>query len=270
MTLRRLGRFDEAISHFNTAASLAPGDERYAFQAVETLSRLGRIDEAEPLRESLVARYPANTYERWLRYFNQFQATGNASSGREEFERLAPLLSEEDRTNVRYLMLLANGDLAGVVGLLQAHVQDDLWLGSRDFILATTLLALGDAKRARQHLDATVAGLSTNYDSSGAVAEGAIALELLGRSSEAIKAADRAVALRPERTDAINGTWVAMLRAWVLIHSTVRAEEGYAELERLLGSIDLQPRWVAASPHWLLLRDDARTQAIIRARFPQT
>jgi len=269
MTLRRLGRFDEAIQQFSIAAGLAPGDERYAFQAVETLSRLGRFDEAEPLRESLVARYPANTYMRWLKYDHQFSTTGDASGWREELEHLAPQQSEEGRANVKLEMLLANGDLAGVVELLQAREDDLWWWGSRDFILATTWLALGDPKRARPYLDATAAGLSTQTDNSGAVAEGAVALELLGRSSEAIQAADRAVALRPERTDALNGASVAMLRAWVLIHSGVRAEEGYSELERLLGSIDLQPRWVAASPHWLLLRNDARAQQIIRNKFPK-
>jgi hypothetical protein len=60
-----------------------------------------------------------------------------------------------------------------------------------------------------------------------------------------------------------------MLRAWVLIHSGERAEEGYAELDRLLGSMYLQPRWVAASPLWLLLRNDARAQQIIRNKFPK-
>jgi hypothetical protein len=56
----------------------------------------------------------------------------------------------------------------------------------------------------------------------------------------------------------------------VLIHSKVRAEEGYREFERLLGSIDLQPRWVAVSPHWMLLHDDARVQQVIRSKFPRT
>jgi hypothetical protein len=100
------------------------------------------------------------------------------------------------------------------------------------------------------------------------LAEGAVALALLGRGNEALQAAERAVTLAPERTDAINGGSVAMLRAWVLIQSRIRSEEGYAELERLLGSFDLQPRWVAVSPHWLLLRDDTRAQQIIRSRFP--
>jgi hypothetical protein len=60
---------------------------------------------------------------------------------------------------------------------------------------------------------------------------------------------------------------VAMLRAWVLIRSGERAEEGYAEFERLLGGFDLQPRWVAALPEWRLLRDDARVQQIIRDKL---
>jgi hypothetical protein len=58
-----------------------------------------------------------------------------------------------------------------------------------------------------------------------------------------------------------------MLRAWVLIRSGERAEEGYAEFERLLGGFDLQPRWVATQPEWRLLRDDARVQQIIRDKL---
>ena len=41
LTLRRLGRFDEAIAHFAEAARLAPGDERYDFRVAQTLTWLG-------------------------------------------------------------------------------------------------------------------------------------------------------------------------------------------------------------------------------------
>jgi hypothetical protein len=97
----------------------------------------------------------------------------------------------------------------------------------------------------------------------------AVALELLGRRAEALRLADEAVRLAPEARDAVNAPQVAMLRAWVLIRSGTRAEEGYAELERLLGGFDLQPRWVAAQPEWRLLRDDARVQQIIRDKLPK-
>ena len=54
----------------------------------------------------------------------------------------------------------------------------------------------------------------------------AVALELLGRHAEALRAADEAVRLAPEDRDAVNAPRVAMLRAWVLIRSGVRGEEG--------------------------------------------
>lgn len=97
----------------------------------------------------------------------------------------------------------------------------------------------------------------------------AVALELLGRHAEALRAADEAVRLAPEDRDAVNAPQVAMLRAWVLIRSGERAEEGYAEFERLLGGFDLQPRWVAALPEWRLLRDDTRVQQIILEKLPK-
>lgn len=95
----------------------------------------------------------------------------------------------------------------------------------------------------------------------------AVAHELLGRRAEALRAADEAVRLAPKNRDAINGPNVAMFRAWVLIRSGVRAEEGYAEFERLLGGFDQAPRWVAARPEWRLLHDDVRVQQIIRAKL---
>ena len=98
----------------------------------------------------------------------------------------------------------------------------------------------------------------------------AVALELLGRRAEALRAADEAVRLEPEDRDALNGPNVAILRAWVLIRSGARAEEGYAELERLVGGYGLQPRWVAARPEWRLLREDARVQQIIRDKLPKS
>jgi hypothetical protein len=97
----------------------------------------------------------------------------------------------------------------------------------------------------------------------------AVALELLGRRAEALRAADEAVRLAPEDRDAINAPHVAMLRAWVLIRSGARAEEGYAEFERLLGGFGLPPRAEAARPEWRLLSDDARVQQIIRDKLPK-
>src|SRR5262245_51005118 len=133
--------------------------------------------------------------------------------------------------------------------------------------LALAHTAAGRPERARPYLEASVALLGKIADGP-ALSEGAIALELLGRTDEAVRAADEAVRLYPEARDAVNGTDLAIRRAWVFIHSGVRAEEGYAELERLVGAFDLQPRWVAVQLPWVILRNDARAQQIIRSKFP--
>jgi len=73
----------------------------------------------------------------------------------------------------------------------------------------------------------------------------------------------------PESQDAAAGPSVAMLRAWILIHSGSRAEEGYRELERLLGAFGVIPRFVSVDPLWRLLKNDARVQRTIQAQLPR-
>ena len=57
LTLRRLGRFDEAIEHFREAARLAPREPGYGTRARETLFQLGRLDEAERENEALMTAF---------------------------------------------------------------------------------------------------------------------------------------------------------------------------------------------------------------------
>jgi tetratricopeptide (TPR) repeat protein len=184
-------------------------------------------------------------------------------------DRIAPSSREEDWRTYRYLVLVASGNLAGLADLLESNPGED-WYDSGDFGLAITHFALGDAARALPHLEIVAARATTDPADPGLLSQAGIALELLGRHEEAERAADRAVELLPENRDALNGAETAMRRAWVLIHGGSRREEGYRELERLLGHIDLQPRWVAATPLWQILRDDARAQEILQRAMPKT
>jgi TolB-like protein/Tfp pilus assembly protein PilF len=268
LTLRRLGRIDEAIEHFADAARLAPGDERFDFRVAQTLTWIGRLDDAERERQRLVERYPANPTTRLYGFIIRFLATGQSDGFREEFERVEAMLEGPLRTELAIGMLTIIGDLPGLATFLESATAQGRDRARLD--LATTYLALGDEARARPFLEATVVEAIRLPDDAFAVAEGAVALALLGRTDEALRSADRAVQLAPERLDAVNAPQVAMLRAWVLIHSGARADEGYREFERLLGSINLQPRWVAATPLWRLLSDDQRVQQILESRFPGT
>lgn len=268
LTLRRLGRIDEALEHFAEAARLAPGDRRFDFRVGQTLLWIGRLDEAERERRRLLERYPADPLLRLYGFVIHFLASGEIEGFREEFERVEMILEEPVRTELAIEMLTVIGDLAGLATTLEAATKQGRDRARLD--LATTYLALGDEARARPILEATVVEAIRLPDDAFAVAEGAVALQLLGRTDEAVPSADRAVKLAPERLDAVNAPQVAMLRAWVLIHAGAGAEEGYRELERLLGSINLQPRWVAATPLWRLLRSDQRVQQILESRFPRT
>lgn len=205
-----------------------------------------------------------------FRYFVRFLATGETAGWREEHDRL--LRASPGESSLGFLtrwMLICTGDLAGQIALYESVSEGDPHWGPEplDYLLGVTHTAAGDRDRARPYLTKVASAPLAPDDAYGNVFA-AVALELLGRRAEALRA-DEAVRLAPEDRDAVNAPQVAMLRAWVLIRSGVRAEEGYVEFERLLGGFDLQPRWVAALPEWRLLRDDARVQQIIRNKLPK-
>ena len=265
MTLRRLGRFDEALVHLERAEGLAPGRSGWGAWAAATLTRLGRYDEADRAWLMAIQRYPTLPNARLGRYLNRFLATGETAGWREEHDRLLRASPGESSLGGRTKwMLICTGDFAGQIALYESASEGDLAPEPLDYLLGVMHTAAGHPDRARPYLT-KVASKPLTPDGYGyEYVFAAVALELLGRRAEALRAADEAVRLAPEARDAVNAPQVAMLRAWVLIRSGERAEEGYAEFERLLGGYALQPRWVAALPEWRLLRDDARVQQIIR------
>ena len=272
LTLRRLGRFDDALERFDRAAALSPAQWELRLEFAGTLMRLGRHAEADHALRAMVDRDPTLVEPRVLLRFNHFLATGQIAGWREEYERLTAV--QNDRVASpweRYWLLAATGDVAGQIELFEdmvsGAVRNELG-GPPELKLAMAHIVAGHPERARPYL-LTVAEPRTDGTMDAYVnPHRAMALELLGRSEEAVQVADSAVELVPATRDAINGPETAILRAWVLIHSGIRADEGYAELERLVGGIDQPPRWLAVTVPWLLLADDARTQQIIRSKFP--
>jgi hypothetical protein len=167
------------------------------------------------------------------------------------------------RTHLARTCLLATGDLEGWIAYVE-QLGPGLVDYDRDEELGIAYWATGVEARARPHLLTIVEKMERSPEGYP-MSVGAVALELLGRHEEAIRAADEAVRLMPESRDAVNGPTVAIRRAWVLIHGRgARAEDGYAEFERLLGAYMLQPREVAAEPLWRILDEDAGVQRIIR------
>ena len=269
MTLRRLGRFDEALVHLERAEELAPGRSGWGAWAAATLTILGRYDEADRAWRMAIQRYPTlpdaavGSLSRPVP--GNRRDRGLARGTRSALAR--PARANPRWGSVRCAMLICTGDLAGRSRYTKACPRVTGSPEPLDYLLGVTHTAAGDPDRARPYLT-KVASAPLAPDGYAHVFA-AVALELLGRRAEALRAADEAVRLAPENRDAVNGPNVAILRAWVLIRSGARAEEGYAEFERLLGGFDLPPRLVAARPEWRLLRDDARVQQIIQDKLPK-
>jgi tetratricopeptide (TPR) repeat protein len=90
LTARRLGRFDEAISHFREAAQLMPAEPQYSGRIFETLEHLGRFDEAERLSRENERRFPSVVAFRLAPFRVHFQATGETAGWRAAYDRLSP------------------------------------------------------------------------------------------------------------------------------------------------------------------------------------
>jgi tetratricopeptide (TPR) repeat protein len=200
LTLRRLGRFDDAISHFDEAARLTPGERRYLFRGFETRLALGRLEEVERERQAYAKRFPADVGPSIVRYFIRFLATSQTDGWRGEYEQIAATISEDERTFHGERMLTGTGDLEGLARLVEKAPAGERQ--SRDGELAVIYLALGDQPRAQPYLVAAAAGASSQPEDFYALAWGAVALELLGRTSEAVRKADQAVRLVPDHRHA--------------------------------------------------------------------
>ncbi len=268
LALRRLGRFDEALTEFERAELLAPGLIGYQYDRAFTLLGLRRYEEALAAWQSLIDSHPTLTWALAGRYWFRFAGTGQTAGWRDAWERLAPTMDKSDRAITAYVMYTCTGDLAGLIDWYERAPPDEI-AGSREYTLGVAYAALGDFDRARPHLQIAAAA-ARDPMAPDSNAEAAVALELLGEHAAAMRAADEAVRRVPESRDAAAGPAVAMLRAWILIHSGTRVEEGLAELERLMGAFGVVPRFVATDPLWRLLEHDARVQQIIREHLPQS
>lgn len=268
-TARRLGRADESIMHFEQAYALSPGQVEYGLDLVSVCTNYGHYDEAERTRQVVMARTPGLVGPRLFRFYIRYLATGEITGWREEFDRLRKMTDDGRRapysTGAMFTILR---DYPGLIAFVES-LSDEEWDSPypREYWLGLAHTAAGATGRARSYLESVAARGHESEDSYERV-HAAVALDLLGQRAEALQAADAGLRLLKE-PDARNNPAIRMTRAWVLIRSGARAEEGYAELKSQLGQYEQQPRWVAVNLPWVLLRDDARVQQIIRDALPR-
>jgi len=202
---RRLGRFDEAIAHFREAARLMPAQPQHSLRVFETLEGLGRLAEAEQERKAFAQRFPDWRAPAELSGFHvRFLATGATDGWQEAYERLAPGLSPAIRSYFFGRLCLAAGDLAGYAAFVEAADRSEFESASNRVVeLGRATAALGDRARARPYLQSVVD--ETRAPDGVPLTDGAVALALLGRPDEAVRAADEAIRLVPESRSSAPG-----------------------------------------------------------------
>jgi TolB-like protein/Flp pilus assembly protein TadD len=270
---RRAGLFDDAIANFKKVMATDPENSRTATLLTNTITTIGRFEEATPLVDQWMRKFPDARDLRAQRIGIYMYGDGDLVSARALYDSLAPwpgneffvVATELPMMERNYQGVIDAYEIPEIVELLQnrGYMGGDGWPAG----FAQRMLGNEDAAVAR--FDAAI-GLIANAARSGTNTDGfefsfqAPALASRGRFDEAIAAADRAVEIMQSTGDAIFTPDVRLIRALVLGMAGKR-EESLAELEDLFEQgIDISRWQLYLDPNWDFFRDDERFNELVR------
>ena len=265
--LRRKGRFDEAIAHFDRAWVLDPLNEAYSGGTLTTLLALRRYPEAIARIDTYRARFPT----RYRSYFTQARIEGQIRGG-----DIAPLkkalaehghrLDEVGRTGVLAEIARGEGRFLDAIALWE-KIPDDGAI-ERHQTIGSLYWAAGDAENAAREFarleQASAEVLKEHPDDLDALTLLAVAQSMRGAHDAALATTAKAGRGSPQADDLVNGPRVDFTRA-VVLYRAGRVDEAHAEVERLLQTPFGAPVEFFGDPPGidLLVRDDARFDELL-------
>jgi serine/threonine-protein kinase len=291
-----------ALAEFTAALPAAPSSAELLTGAALVQQSLGQWDaslvglrKAEALdpRDVTTARRLANTYQ-WLRRYPEAATTG---------DRLIALAPDNPQAiEIRAMIYLGTGDLAGAQRLIRqappsvdraqlgaffSNFWDLYWV--LDDATQRSVLALGPdafggpaawgtvgAEIAWLHHDTVAARrraetarvafgefLRATPQDGQSRAELGLCLAMLGRKAEAIREAERAVALVPISADGYSGPYYQhlLVRTYLLVGEPDKALDALEPL--LKAPYYLSPNWLKIDPTFDPLRTNARFQRLV-------
>ena len=262
LTLRRLGRMDEALGHFVRSWDLDPLHQGGSLrvQPLITLLGLRRWPEAIEQTETLLRRFPDEaSYYLWRAKIQSF-AQHDAEPMRAALRDHGNECDAKERAVTGFEVAIAEGRYLDAIRL-----QEIGWSYFppvyRETYAGVLYHIAGDERRARDSLRA--AERHARQDS-GAREELAISQSVLGEHAAALATIDAARARTPESRDAINGPEISFVRSVVLLRAG-RSEEAYAEVNRLLRVPFGNPLWKFGGLNCvaLLVKDDTHFDELL-------
>ena len=262
-----LGKVDDALAHMRRGLALDPRSLLYARRLIRLLTYTRRYDEAEELMARARAQAPNDPgvllYDAWLK-LSQGDLAGARAVVRSvpkdanepnvvqffSFDQSsAELLSDEQKQLLLRLQPSQFGDNRGGWGLT----------------VATAARMLGDSVRMRAYADSALPtwerALRENPDEPGNHMALGATLALLGRKAEAIREAERAVAIRGN--DGFQGPTLRhqLVRIYEQLGEPVKAIE---QLETMLRvPYMISPAWLRVDPSLESLRRHPRFQRLL-------
>jgi len=265
--LRRKGRFDEAIPHFDRAWVLDPLNEAYSGGTLTTLLALRRYPEAIARIDIYRSRFPT----RYRSFFTQARIEGQIRGGdiaplKHALAEYGHLLDEAGRTGVLAEIARGEGRFLDAVALWE-KIPDDGAI-ERHQTIGSLYWAAGEASNAEREFAklerASAEVLKEHPDDLDALTLLAIAQSMRGAHEAALATVAKAGRGSPQADDLVNGPRVDFTRA-VVLYRAGRVDEAHAEVERLLRTPFGAPVEFFGDPPGidLLVRDDARFDELL-------
>jgi TolB-like protein/Tfp pilus assembly protein PilF len=273
LTLRRLGRWDEAVTALEEATQLDPGSVSTRAELIETALYARDYAKAWEASDRAMARDPDNSVFAAHRALLLLYIDGDVDSARATLDRVAPV-AEWYYSWARLQAAYWDRDFAAALTAIAELGGQFDWVapGSADYYVGEVLHVAGEQARSRERLSRARATLEAETEKPYAANYVwphlmlGMAYGLLGEHEAALERCRRAASILPESKDKVHGVEVAMNCAFIQALAGER-DAALATIERLLGT----PRGfthaeLALDPHWDFLRDDPRFQALMRER----
>ncbi len=250
LTLRRLGRMDDALAHLVRAWDLDPLNKANSYQPLITLLGLRRWPEAIRQTEIQLLRFPDNPWHYMFRAHIESLAQRDVEPLRVALREHGNEVDQHARAVIEFEVAIAEKRYLDAVRLQDIGWSDEN-AAYRETFDGILYHAADDESRARESFLAAEAHQLRGSEGL------AIVQSMLGKHAAALATIDEARARQPESRDAINGPELSFVRSVILVRAG-RREEGYAEVNRLLHVPFGAPSWKFGYMNCvqLLVKDD--------------
>ncbi len=284
---RRQGRWSEAVVGFRRALEIDPRNAEIALQLANCYFFLRDWVTAREAWDRAVVLQPDELYPRRFRAYVDFLAFGNPASYKAVLAGAPAAADSEGLISLsRWNVSLMERDFDAAERAVDGCPVAAIAAVSgppipKSYLQGCIALARGDSERAKNYLELARSTFETEVNASPDNAERHAYLGLVyafrGRKDDAIREGRRAVELKPESRDALDGAQIAGFLALIYAR-TGQNDAALSLIQRLLSTpaavddfqesitlTDLRLRW-----EWDPLRADPRFQAIVAGPEPKT